>query len=99
MSGMQRNTYLILTGCLGIGCLSEALAQDSLRSGLMPGQRPGPYAAVVCTGAERGKSHCYICETADRPAVIIFARTLSEPLGKLAHGLDKALGQYKAVEL
>jgi hypothetical protein len=63
------------------------------------GQRPGPYSFVLCTGEQRGKTHCYICETADRPAVIVFARSLSAPLGKLAAGLDKALATYKKNEL
>jgi hypothetical protein len=61
--------------------------------------RPGPYSAIICTGPERGRSYCFICETADRPAVVIFARTLSEPLGKLARQLDRALAQHKAAEL
>jgi hypothetical protein len=68
-------------------------------SGPRMGQRPGPYSAVVCTGEQRGKSHCYICETADRPAVIVFARSLSEPLGKLLTTLDKALADHKKTEL
>src|SRR5262245_38428696 len=68
-------------------------------SGPRVGQRPGPYSFVLCTGDNRGKSHCYICETADRPAVIVFARTLSEPLGKLAAGLDRAMATYAKNEL
>lgn len=68
-------------------------------SGLQPGQRPGPYSFVVATGPQRGQSTCYVCETADRPAVIIFARELSEPLGKLVAELDKALGEHKSAGL
>jgi hypothetical protein len=78
---------------------SACAAQEPWRSGLHAGQRPGPYAALVATGTYRGQSHCYICETADRPAVIIFARSLSHPLGKLTHQLDRALTTYKAVDL
>jgi hypothetical protein len=78
---------------------TNAPAQEKCRSGLQAGQRPGPYAALVATGSLRGQSHCFICETADKPAVIIFARTLSEPLGNLAHQLDKVLPQYKAADL
>jgi hypothetical protein len=54
------------------------------------GQRPGPYAAIMVTGSHRGQSHCYVCETGDRPAVIVFARTLSEPLGALVSAIDAA---------
>ena len=81
-------------------CSLPALAaQEPCRSGLQPGARPGPYSSICITGANRGVSHCFICETADKPAVIVFARTLSEPLGKLAHGLDQAVGKHKDAEL
>jgi hypothetical protein len=66
---------------------------------LLPGQRPGPYSAVISTGPQRGQSYCYICETADRPAVVIFARTLSDPLGKLVQQLDKAVADNKKSDL
>jgi hypothetical protein len=75
------------------------LGAEPVASGLHPGQRPGPYSSLVSVGTERGQSHCFICATADRPAVIVFARTLSDPLGKLARGLDKALADHKDAEL
>jgi hypothetical protein len=76
-----------------------SLAAEPVVSGLKTGQRPGPYSSLVSVGTERGQSHCFICATADRPAVIVFARTLSDPLGKLARGLDKALADHKESEL
>jgi hypothetical protein len=79
-------------------CSLAATAEPCV-SGPKAGQRPGPYSFVMCTGEQRGKSHCYICETADRPAVIVFARSLSEPLGKLVAGLDRALADYKKNDL
>jgi hypothetical protein len=75
------------------------LGAEPVASGLRPGQRPGPYSSLVSVGTERGQSHCFICATADRPAVIVFARTLSDPLGKLTRGLDKALADHKDAEL
>ncbi|HYT94803.1 MAG TPA: hypothetical protein VEL76_39165 [Gemmataceae bacterium] len=90
---------LLLVPFLGMLLLASAMAQPSLRSGLPPGQRPGPYSALVSTGPQRGQAHCFICETEDRPAVIVFARNLSDPLGKLAHQLDKALAEHKPAEL
>jgi hypothetical protein len=54
---------------------------------------------VVSVGEERGKSHCFICETADKPAVIVFARKLSDPLGKLVRGLDRAVAEHKKARL
>lgn len=74
-------------------------AGEPTASGLRIGQRPGPYSSLVAVGPERGQSHCFICATADRPAVIVFARTLSDPLGKLARGLDKELADHKEAEL
>jgi hypothetical protein len=74
-------------------------AADPCKSGLPEGKKPGPYSAVVVTGPERGQSYCYICETGDKPAVIIFARTLGDPLGKLVRRLDKALTEYKKADL
>jgi hypothetical protein len=68
-------------------------------AGLEPGQRPGPYSSIVSTGPERGRSHCFICETADRPVIIVFARGLSAPLGRLAQQIDQALTQHKDAEL
>jgi hypothetical protein len=74
-------------------------AAEPPASGLAPGQRPGPYSFLVATGPQRGQSTCYVCETGDRPAVIVFARSLSEPLGKLVRGLDAALAKQPAAEL
>lgn len=79
--------------------VAAACAGEPAVSGLKPGQRPGPYSSLVSVGAERGQSHCFICAAADRPTVIVFARSLSDPLGKLARGLDKALADHKDAEL
>jgi hypothetical protein len=79
--------------------LGMALAQQPLRSGLTPGLRPGPYSALVSVGPQRGQQHCFVCETEDRPAVIVFARHLSEPLGKLTGQIDKAVTEHKGAEL
>ena len=75
-------------------------ADPVLAPGLVAGQRPGPwYSSLVAVGSQRGQMHCFVCETADRPAVIVFARHLSDPLGKLVQGLDQALLDHKAAEL
>ncbi len=68
-------------------------------SGLTAGQRPGPYSSIVSVGPDRGESHCYICDTADSPAVVVFARSLTDPLGKLVAALDKAVAGNKAADL
>lgn len=99
MSGRTGSCLALFLACfLGLAGATSRAA-DPCRSGLQPGQRPGPYAAVISTGPERGKSHCYICETGDRPAVVVFARSLSDPLAKLCQQLDQAVVEYQKPEL
>jgi hypothetical protein len=74
---------------------SSAIADEPCKSGPREQQRPGPYTSLVSVGPERGQQHCFICESGSKPVVIIFARQLSEPLGKLVHQLDKALTSNK----
>lgn len=76
-----------------------SLSADPCQSGLKPDQRPGPYASLVAVGPQRGQQHCFVCETAQRPAVIVFARSMSAPLGKLARGIDTAVAANKSAEL
>src|SRR5262249_5354441 len=97
--GSTMSIRLALSAALLALVLPAARGQQPLRSGLTPGQRPGPYSALVCVGPQRGQQHCFVCETEDRPAVIVFARRLSEPLGKLAARIDKALTEHKGAEL
>jgi hypothetical protein len=75
-----------------------AVADEPFASGLKVGQRPMPYSFILATGPNRGTAFCYICDTEDKPAAIVFARSLSEPLGKLAAQLDQAVGDAKVPE-
>lgn len=86
---------IILSLCAAAGLRAD----DPCVSGLPPGQRPGPYTFVVSTGKERGQLTCYICETGDKPAVLIFARTLSRELGQLVSELDKVVADPKNAPL
>ena len=61
---------------------------DPCISGVPVGKRPGPYSFLVATGPERGKQTCFICEQENKPTAVVFARTLSAPLGKLLATLD-----------
>lgn len=76
-----------------------SLADDPCRSGPQVNQRTGPYAALIAVGPQRGTSHCFICEAGEKPTVIIFARTLSDSVGKLTHQLDRALAIHKGDNL
>src|SRR5205085_2515523 len=88
--------------CATLACILITIATasaDPCKSGPKPNQRPGPYSALVCVGKERGMQHCYVCESADKPIVIVFARTPNEPLGKLVKKLDNAIKEHKASDL
>src|SRR5437899_1037099 len=76
-----------------LACLcAEVQAKDPCVSGLQVGQRPGPYSFLVASGPERGQLTCYVCETAEKPAVIVFTRSVSEPLAKLVAACDGVVG-------
>ena len=77
-----------------LGILAFPVTDASLKSGLDVDQRPGPYSSLVVVGPERGTQHCFICEAEDRPVMIVFARTPSEPLGKLVHRMDEQLKKH-----
>jgi hypothetical protein len=79
--------------------VAAAAAEEPGLSGLKPGQRPMPYAFVMATGPQRGTAFCYICDTADKPAAVVFARRLTDPLGKLTAKLDQAVADGKVPEL
>ena len=78
-----------LSACLLV--CSSLQAAEPCTSGVPVGQRPGPYSFLVATGPQRGQQTCFICETADKPAALVFARRLSEPLGKLLLKCDAAV--------
>jgi hypothetical protein len=101
---MRRTTFAITTaGVLGLfftpsphhPFISLCWAAEPCVSGTPVGQRPGPYSFLVATGPQRGQSFCYICDTAERPAAVVFARRLSEPLGKLLLKFDESAAQPK----
>lgn len=69
------------------------------QSGPQAGDKYGPYAFLIATGARRGTDYCYVCETADKPAVIVFARRMSDPLGKLLVQLDAAVTAKRIPDL
>jgi hypothetical protein len=73
---------------LGLAACGLATAKDPCVSGPQVGQKPGPYSFVVASGPERGQPTCYVCETAEKPGVIVFARNLSAPLSKLLAKCD-----------
>jgi hypothetical protein len=98
---MNRSFLLILAfSSLCSLCLCrDSFSDEPCNSGPQPGQRCGPYSALISTGPQRGQSFCYVCETGDKPAVVVFARTLTDPLGKLLAQLDKAVAAHQKADL
>ncbi len=68
--------------------LALTLGSDPLASGVPVGKRPGPYSFLVASGPQRGQPTCYICEQAEKPTAVVFARALTPQLGKLLARLD-----------
>ena len=78
---------MLPTALLALSSLTLALAPPPA-SGVPVGGRPGPYSFLVATGPQRGQPTCYVCEQADKPTAVVFARTLTPELGKLLAALD-----------
>ncbi len=76
-------------------CSLSLFAAEPCTSGVPVGQRPTPYSFLVATGPQRGQQTCYICEQADKPTVVVFARHLTDPLGKLMAKLDAEVPTHK----
>jgi hypothetical protein len=70
---------------------SVARAKDPCVSGLQIGQRPGPFSFLVASGPQRGQLTCYVCETAEKPGIIVFTRSLSDPLARLVGACDQTI--------
>jgi hypothetical protein len=87
------------SGVAVLALATLAWAKDPIVSGPKVGSQPGMYPVLLSTGANRGQSKCLFCETGDRPAVVVFARSPNEALGKLATNLDKAIAEHKAAGL
>src|SRR5207248_8930169 len=81
-----------LLSALLVLTFAGAQASDPCVSGVPVGKRPGPYSFLVATGTQRGQQTCYICEQHEggKPAAVVFARTLSDPLAKLLTKLEAA---------
>jgi hypothetical protein len=80
----------LLTLTAVFSCALVAVAADPCVSGTPVGKRPGPYSFLVATGPQRGQQTCYICEQheTNKPAIVVFARSTSDSLGKLMTKLD-----------
>lgn len=64
------------------------VAADPVVSGTPVGKRPGPYSFLIATGPDRGKQTCMICDQADKPAAVVFARERNAETAKILQLLD-----------
>lgn len=67
-------------------------------SGPAAGEKPAPYSFVICTGTHRGKLHCLVCEAAEKPFIIFFARQPTAALGALARRCEEASRSAKGAD-
>jgi hypothetical protein len=81
-----------MTRLLLIPVVLSLVAAEPCVSGLPVGKRPSPYSFLIATGPQRGQQTCYICEQNEggKPAAIVFAKTLSDPLARLMAKLESA---------
>jgi len=79
--------------------VSPLAAKDPCVSGPAPGGKAGPYSFLVASGPQRGQPTCYVCETAEKAGVIVFARSATPQLGKLMQKRDKAVEDRPKGEL
>jgi len=84
-------SLLVMTPVLA----GNLFAADPCVSGVPVGKRPGPYSFLIATGPQKGQQTCYICEQEDKPTAVVFARKLSDPLGKLLTKLDAEIPARK----
>jgi hypothetical protein len=88
---------MLLSLPLALASVLTLNTADPCVSGVPVGKRPGPYSFLVATGTQRGKQTCFICEQheANKPAAVVFARTLNEPLARLLDKLEAAGTEHK----
>jgi hypothetical protein len=83
-------TRILFCPALALAAALTVAGAEPCVSGTPVGKRPGPYSFLVATGPQRGQQTCYICEQheGDKPAVVVFARSASDSVGKLMAKLD-----------
>lgn len=93
---MRRKWILGLAAVTLTGGLCVA---QELKSGPQAGQRPLPFTSNMVSGPHRGKQYCYVCELKDEPAVLVFARRMDEPTGRLMRSLADAVREHSQKKL
>jgi hypothetical protein len=90
--------------CLALALTASAAMAADLKSGLQPGQPIPAFDVLKCAGAvddgvKVGTQLCYRCKYGARPMVMIFTRTPSENVAKLAGKLDEQVAKHSDKQL
>ena len=88
---MANGAAIVLVAALAMGATSVVAATGELKSGPQVGDKALPFTSNQVTGENRGRQYCYICEMGDRPAVLVFARHIDEPTGRLLRDLRDSM--------
>ncbi len=95
---------------IAILALFAPILQFSAQAPVPPGTKLPPYTFILSLGEQRGRSHCYVCESVEKPVVILFAPArdpnrdpktdeewTSSEVTRLAKFMDKELGRRTAL--
>lgn len=53
--------------------LFASILHSTAQTPVPPGTKLPPYTFILSVGEQRGRSHCYVCESIEKPVVILFA--------------------------
>ena len=92
------NWKLVILAAFLAPALALAAANE-VKSGPQVGEKALPFTSNQVTGEHRGRQFCYVCELGDRPAVLVFARHMDEPTGRLLRDLRDRMREYREKKL
>jgi hypothetical protein len=89
----------LLGGLVGAGAAflarTEKLGPESVQSGPKVKESvPGPFDPLNINGPSAGEKECQFCKNGANPVVMIFARSLADPVPALIKKLDRATADH-----
>jgi hypothetical protein len=94
----------LTTFCVALVLLGSAVLAAELKSGLQPGQPIPAFDVLKCAGAaddgvKVGTQLCYRCKYGARPMAMVFTRSASESIAKLASKLDETVAKNEGQQV
>jgi hypothetical protein len=77
---------------LVIFCQTPFLNADEIKSGPQVGEKVRAFQPLHVTGLDKGKKRCLVCKSGNNPAVMIFARSITDEVTALIKRLDSITG-------